>query len=178
VALADRPAHEPPRADAAVTRRRGLLLAVRVADCLPVLLADDGGRAAAVVHAGWRGVAAGVVEESVRTLCREAAVDPAELVAAVGPGIGICCFEVDGGVAEAVAPDRRDLVRPGRRGRPHLDLRGAVVSRLVDRGLPRERIDDEAPCTSCRNDLLFSYRKEKDAAGRLVAAIGYALSMT
>jgi YfiH family protein len=177
VALVDTPPGDALEADALLTARPGLLLAVRVADCLPLLAAPRSGGAVVVVHAGWRGVAAGVVETGIAALGRLAGTGPEELLAAVGPGIGGCCFEVGPEVAEAVAGDRSDLILPGDRGRPYLDLRRAVVSRLRTCGLSPESIDAEAPCTACRTDLFFSYRREGAGTGRVLAAAGYPLSM-
>lgn len=168
----------PPEADAAVTAVPGVLLSIRVADCLPLILAPRTGGAAAVVHAGWRGVAAGVVERGVEALAEVSGAPRADLLAAVGPGIGPCCFEVGEEVVEAVAPRSPGAVRPGPRGRPMLDLRAAVLERLASFGLEPESLDGEAPCTACGAGLLHSYRREGAGAGRLVAVAGYAVSMT
>ncbi len=157
-----REAREPgllPACDAVVGRRPGLLLTVRVADCLPVLLAAPGG--AALVHAGWRGMVAGVVEAGVRALA------PAEEVfAALGPAIGPCCFEVGPEVAERFPAA---AVAPGPRGRPHVDLFAAARLRLLAAGVAAERISDPAPCTRCHRHLLHSHRGSGGAPGRNVA---------
>jgi YfiH family protein len=169
---------ETPEADGAVTDTPGVLLSIRVADCLPLILAPQGGGAVAVVHAGWRGVAAGVVERGVEALAELSGEPPAGLLAAVGPGIGACCFEVGGEVVEAVAPGREGLVRPGPRGRPMLDLRGVVLDRLTACGLDPASLDGEAPCTACGGGHLHSYRRDGEGAGRMVAVAGYAVSIT
>jgi YfiH family protein len=178
VIRAEEVTEERPEADAAVTGRAGVMLSVRVADCLPLILAPRGGGAVAVVHAGWRGLAAGVLERGVEELLAVAGGDPRELVAAVGPGIGRCCFEVGPEVVEAVAPSGATAARPGPRGRPMLDLRAVAVERLLALGLPPEAVDGEAPCTACGGALLHSYRRDGEKAGRLVAVAGYAVSMT
>jgi YfiH family protein len=161
-----------------VTVAPGILLSVRVADCLPLILASRTGGAAAVVHAGWRGVAAGVVEKGVEALAEISGARPSELLAAVGPGIGICCFEVGEEVVEAVAPGLPGAARPGPRGRPMLDLRAVVRARLEACGLDRGAVDAEAPCTRCGGELLHSYRRDGLGAGRMVAVAGYAVSIT
>ena len=147
-------------------------MGVRVADCLPLLVADPVTGAVAAIHAGWRGVEAGVVRAGLDLLLSFPGVRTGNLLAAIFPHIRPCCFEVGPEVADAVAPGRPDLLRPGPEGRPLLDLRGAVVSLLVEGGLDRDSIDAEAPCTACRTDLLYSYRREGRAAGRLLAVAG------
>jgi YfiH family protein len=147
--------------DALIVERPGLAALVRVADCVPVLLAG-GGRAAAV-HAGWRGIAAGVVEAAVERL-------GAPELAWIGPAIGPCCYEVGPEVAQAVeAASRPGLARAGPRGRPHLDLGAAVATQLARAGVAR--IVQLAHCTRCRPEWLASYRRDGAAAGRNLAWI-------
>lgn len=174
-----------PRADAIVTDRPGLLPMVRVADCVPLLLADRCGRAVAAVHAGWRGVLAGIIEHSVRAVARRAGVEPASLVAAVGPCIGVDAFEVG---EEVAAPfeqrfgravvQRDDAVAtavavPGERAdrRPHLDLGGAVVAALREAGVDAGGIDRCDLCTHAEAELFFSHRRDHGRTGRQAALI-------
>lgn len=144
---------------------------VRTADCVPALLAERDGRAAAAVHAGWRGVVAGVVGNAIRELTG-AGVDPARLVVALGPAIGPCCYEVGEEVARAVedASGIREVTTGA--GRPRLDLRLAVRRQLEDRGVPPETITTAPWCTRCRDDLFFSYRRDGEEAGRMLAVVG------
>lgn len=154
------------RGDALWTGQPGLALSVITADCVPLLLAG-GGRAAAV-HAGWRGVVAGVVERAVAAL----GVAPGELAAWIGPAIGVCCYEVGEEVAERVAAaSQPGVVAPGagRGGRPHLDLAGAVRHQLVHAGVPEPRI--VLRCTRCDPERLWSYRREGDGVGRNIAYV-------
>ncbi len=147
------------RGDALVTRRPGLALAVVSADCVPVVV--GGGGRLAVLHAGWRGIVAGVVARAVERLGGEAAA----LRAWVGPAIGPCCYEVGADVAERVAAaSGEETVRAGERGRPHLDLPGAVGLQLAARGV--HEVHALAVCTRCRPELLWSYRRDGQAAGR------------
>jgi YfiH family protein len=145
--------------DALVGRDRGLALAVVTADCVPVLLAGPAGIAAA--HAGWRGIAAGIVPATVAALGGEAG----ETVAWIGPAIGPCCYEVGPEVAAQVAAaSEPDVVEPGPAGRPHLDLQEAVRLQLRAAGLRHLHIF--RLCTRCQDFRLHSYRRDGQAAGR------------
>jgi len=135
------------------------------ADCVPLLLAAGRGLAVAAVHAGWRGIAAGVVEAAVAGLARIAPGAP--LVAAIGPAAAGCCYEVGPEVIEAVLPGGERL-SPTRDGRARLDLRGLVLDRLIRAGLERPAIELVGPCTICSADWP-SYRREGTRAGRALA---------
>lgn len=146
-------------ADALVTRRPGLALAVATADCVPVLLgAPD---AVAAAHAGWRGIAAGVVPAAVERLDG----DPRRLTAWIGPAIGACCYEVGPEVAaDVAAASRAEVAAPGPSGRPHLDLAAAVREQLRSTGVVDVRT--VAGCTHCDADRLWSYRRDGPGTGR------------
>ena len=137
------------KVDGHVTDEPGLALLVLVADCLPVAL--SGGGRVAMLHCGWRGLAAGIVERAV------ARFDSAP-AAAVGAGIGPCCYEVGEEVLEAFGD--LDGVADGRM----LDLRGVVQRKLDAAGV--DRVDHLDLCTSCRADLFFSHRRDGEATGR------------
>jgi polyphenol oxidase len=153
-------------------------VAVRVADCVPVLLADPRTGRVAAVHAGWRGVVADAVGEAVRHLVRGGG-EAGELLAAVGPCIGPCCFEVSAAVSETIAGAtsacaiaRRDEARD----KAFVDLRAAVRAQLVGLGLGDGLIEDvpdrtRAGCTRCDARRFYSYRRDGDASGRLVGVI-------
>jgi YfiH family protein len=162
-----------PEADAAVTAKPGLLVGVETADCLPVLVVDPVRRVAAVAHAGWRGTAAGVVARTVEVLVAEGS-RPEDLAAALGPGIGACCYEV-GEELRAAFVDGDDFFRPGPQGRLHLDVRAANVHQLRNAGVPGERIHHVDECTSCRADLYYSYRRDGPGTGRMISFIGWSL---
>ncbi len=154
-------------ADAALSRAGGPTVGVVTADCVPLLLAIEGGAAVAAVHAGWRGVAAGVIEAAVERL-RTAAPGRA-LVAAIGPAAGGCCYEVGPEVIAALAP-APPRVEPGPHGRPLLDLRGVVADRLREAGLDPDAIEQVGPCTICGAGWP-SYRREGEGAGRALAFV-------
>ena len=150
--------------DALTTTRRGLALSVVTADCVPVLLA--GAAEIASIHAGWRGIAAGIVGA---TVARIDTPSP-RLTAWLGPAIGPCCYEVGRDVASRVAiASGSSAIVPGPGSRPHLDLHAAVTSQLRRAGI--ERILAVPDCTRCSSERLWSYRREGPEAGRNVAFI-------
>lgn len=159
-------------ADAIVTTVPGQAVSVRVADCVPILMADRRKRAAAAVHAGWRGTASGVVAATVETLAR-LGVPASDLVVAIGPSVGPCCYQVDTAVRDSFKaghshPDA--WFRPdGDRWR--LDLWRANRDQLETCGVPASAIVVASACTMDGPDLWFSHRREGAAAGRMVAAI-------
>lgn len=150
--------------DALWTARAGLALAVATADCVPLLLAGPG--VVAAVHAGWRGIAAGVVAASVAAL----PAPPHLLTAWIGPAIGPCCYEVGDDVATAVAEAAgAAVVHPRARARPHLDLPAAAGVQLAAVGVTRlHRVER---CTRCAAGALFSYRRQGRGAGRNLALV-------
>lgn len=159
--------------DAAITSLPGVLLAVQTADCVPILIADSEARAVAAVHAGWRGTAAQIGEITVARLHERHDLTPANLVAAIGPHIGVCCYEVGEEVAEAIG-DSAGIERRAEWPRPHLNLAEANRWQLVKAGIPEEQIEISSLCTRCRGDLFFSYRRDGSRTGRMLSVIGIA----
>jgi polyphenol oxidase len=186
---------EPLFADASVTNNPGLLLAVQTADCVPILLVDPKKRAVAAVHAGWRGTIKRIVGKTVGHLQMHFGSNPRDLLAAIGPAIGPCCYEVGTDFAAnflsqfADAPAFFDEFRTGDEPNPiqwlnqmppghqpapknvFLDLRKANQSQLVAAGLRPSNIFTSNLCTADCPDLLFSYRKQGPNSGRQMAAI-------
>lgn len=192
---------QPLQGDGLITNRPEMVLAVRVADCLPVLMADPVRRAVGAFHAGWRGTLARIVEKGVGEFRRQFGSDPADMTAAIGPGIHRCCYEVSedlrdkfgsqfaytGELFEEVFssdPVRRKYPllfmnqrAPGHGEPPraaHLDLVEANRRQLLEAGVRQENIWISDLCTSCRTDLLFSHRRERGVTGRMVGAIAIA----
>jgi polyphenol oxidase len=141
--------------DALVTATRYLPLVTLVADCLPVALVDPGRGVGAVVHAGWRGLAAGVVDNALATMKRTWGTFAPDVVAWAGPAIGPCCYEVGPEVAERFPED----AAPSGEGRARLDLRAALCRRLAAAGLLEENVTGLDLCTACRPELFFSHRR-------------------
>jgi YfiH family protein len=187
--------------DGLITDVPKLLLAVQTADCLPVIVVDRKRRAVGVFHAGWRGTVKRIVEKGVGEMRRHFGSDPRNLVAAIGPGIHGCCYEVGEEVRNkfetqfAYAADlfrelkQSDPVRekypllfltaraPGHSELPvkiFLDLVEANLRQLMDAGVTAKKIEASALCTACRPDLLFSFRAEKGVTGRLMGVVGIA----
>jgi YfiH family protein len=185
----------PCKGDAAITNRPGLLLGIQTADCAPILLIDPRQRAVGAVHAGWRGTLARIVEKTVGRMQLEFGSKPADLLAAIGPSIGPCCYEVAADFVAKLSAQFADaaeyfdeprsgeepnpvqwlnMAPPGHQPPPknvHLDLRKANRSQLLAAGVREQNIFTSDLCTACRTDLLFSYRKEGTLSGRLLSVI-------
>jgi YfiH family protein len=158
-------------ADAAWTDRPGLACVVQVADCLPLLLTHRDGRAVAAVHAGWRGLAAGVVEETVKALCGGSQSDPQDLLAWIVPCIGPWQFEVGADVLSAFPDDTRHFIyraRPDGAARWLADLPSLARNRLARLGV--QRISGAGWCTVEDGSRFFSFRRD-GVTGRMAAAI-------
>lgn len=159
----------------------GLALAALGADCPMLFLADRERRAVAVVHCGWRGVAAGIVDVALDVLAERADCTPRALVAAVAPGARGCCYEVGPEVLDALVAARVPLeavARPYRRpdGSRTLavDLAAGIAARLIARGVERECIEIAPACTICGGERFHSHRRCGEAAGRMAGAIALA----
>ncbi len=152
-------------ADGMVTAMPGIALCIFSADCVPVLLTDRGCEVIGALHAGWRGTLANIAAEGVRAMVALGA-RPECIDAALGPSIGVCCFEVDlelaGRFAESL-PESQRFSRLGRPGKAHLDLRPIIHTQLTAIGLNPDRIAAVGPCTRCANDRYFSRRATQGA---------------
>jgi len=147
--------------DALITRTPGLAVSVRTADCFPILLADPETRTVAAVHAGWRVTVTGVVRASLARMQSEFGIDAKNVFAAIGPGIGACCYEVGLDVARQF----------GMQAAGHLDLAVENRSQLIGAGLKPERIEQVGVCTFCSPAQFFSWRRDHDPARRMISFI-------
>ncbi len=158
--------------DGLVTTRPGFTLGVTTADCLPVLLAARNGRAVAALHAGWRGLEAGILSRGVEAVCSRAGCDPGDLWAAVGPGIAACCFEIGPEVVEAFLtrgfPD--SFFHVSATGRSHGDLPGMAAWNLSRDGVVA--VHRLAGCTFCEPGKYYSYRRDGWPNGLQLSVIG------
>lgn len=150
------------KGDALLENTPGAVVAVKTADCVPILLIDERHRAVAVVHAGWRGTVARIAERAVKAMHERFGTLPVDLHAAIGPGIGRCCYEVGPEVAAQF----------GGQGRAHIDLSEANRRQLVDAGVTSGRIYASNFCTTCRPEEFHSYRRDQQAAGRMYSFAG------
>ena len=161
-------------ADALVTNVPGLPLTVFSADCGIILLHDPVHQAIGAVHAGWRGCAAGIVEKAVQTMTAAYGTRPADLLAAIGPCIGQCCFETDDDVPAAMRAALGEDAESYLEQRPpkwHVDLAGLNRQWLLRAGLMPEQIETSGLCTGCHPELFWSHRKMGNARGAQVAMI-------
>lgn len=158
--------------DITLSRTPGLACGVRSADCVPILIADRRSGAVAAIHSGWKGTVVNVARAGIRAL-RELIGAPGDLIAAVGPHIERCCFEVGPDVAAqlAAASSLGDAAVIAGSGKPHVDLRRVVHAQLEAEGIAPEAIDDVAGCTVGDRDRFHSFRRDGKVSGRLLSAI-------
>lgn len=201
VAVSDKDANRttPRKADGAITATPGILVAIQTADCVPVLVADPKRRVVGAFHAGWRGTVKRIVELGIGRMRLEFGCRPEDMIAAIGPCVGQCCYAVGEEVLsefESQFVYARELFRevfdsdPVRQKYPmlfltqrgpghspigpamHLDLVEANRRQLLDAGLKRSAISTTGGCTSCQTDLFFSHRASRGHAGRMMSVIG------
>jgi hypothetical protein len=190
---------EPCKGDGLMTNTPGVLLAIQTADCIPVLIADVKKKAVAAFHAGWRGTVKRIVESGVGKMRMQFRSRPEDLIAAIGPGIGACCYAVGEEVRTefssqfTYAPELfhevsdSDPIRekypmlfltqrsPGHSNigpSSHLDLMEANRRQLLDAGLRADAITVIGACTRCQNNCYFSYRAEQGFTGRMLSVVG------
>jgi YfiH family protein len=159
---ADRPGC-PAEGDALLSDTPGRIVAVKTADCVPILLADARHRAVAAVHAGWRGTASHIVQKTIDAMAARWNTRAADLYAAIGPAIGACCYEVGPEVAVQFT---------GASERAHIDLAGANRRQLLAAGLDPDHISTAGLCTFCHPGEFHSFRRDREAAGRMYSFIG------
>jgi YfiH family protein len=155
--------------DALLENTPGALVAVKTADCIPVLIADPLNRAVAAVHAGWRGTVQKIAALAIAEMQRKFSSRAEDLHVAIGPGIGKCCYEVGPDVAAQFReydPAVGDLIRPA-----HLNLAAINQRQIADSGVPPSQIYTAELCTRC-NQEFHSYRRDKEQAGRMLSVVG------
>jgi len=163
--------------DALVTDQRGVMVAVRTADCVPVLMHDPKRKIVAAVHAGWRGAVAGIVGKSISVMTSRFGTIPEHVQISIGPSAGACCYEVDQTVLDKLpeaCPDVQSVVRGRRGGKAFLDLKVLISEQARTSGIRPDFITCVNLCTICQEELFFSYRREGKVIGTMVSAIGLA----
>ncbi len=176
--VVDRPLTERDRFeggwDALVTDQPGVTVAVRTADCVPVLVYDRRRRAAAAIHAGWRGAVAGIVPKTIELLIQRFQITAGDLQVSIGPSAGPCCYEVDEAV---LVPLRKGLanadrlLRNDRGTKARLDLKALIRAQVADIGLRSEQVTTVNLCTICHDELFYSYRREGRVNGTMLSGI-------
>jgi YfiH family protein len=157
--------------DAMVSNVPGVSMGIRTADCLPLLIADRFRGTAAAVHCGWRSLAMGLAGKTVEVLRDVMGSRVEHLLAAIGPSIGPCCYEVGGEVKEAFPSGRSEDGLFEKRGQNlYLDLASEVKTQLIMEGMAPETVDEIVGCTSCNPDLFWSWRARSDE-GRMISYI-------
>jgi hypothetical protein len=164
-----RSAHPSLQCDAVFTARQGTVIGIKTADCVPILLTDRAKGVIGAVHAGWRGTSLHVVGKALGVMMKRFASRPRDILAATGPAIGPCCYQVDEQVFSLMENGSgSDAVFRAceEKGKWMLDLVKANERELLEAGLPRENVVSAGTCTCCRRDLFFSHRGEKGGTGR------------
>jgi len=167
VVVIDRPVSVPDT-DALVTKTPGVFLNVKTADCVPILLFEPKQNVVAAVHAGWKGIANRVIENTIETMTARFHCEAAKMLIAIGPSIRSCCYEVQSDVANQFS----DLEVLRRDGRLFLDAAKAVHTRLENAGILPKNVDDCGFCTMCDPERFYSYRHDGIQSGRMMAVIG------
>ncbi len=152
-------------ADALVTNIKNIPLVTFFADCVSVFLLDTKKQVLALAHSGWRGTAFNITGLTVKHMCEHYSSEPDDIIAAVGPSIRQCCFEVGEEVAENFSDEFVDYSGI----KPHVDLQGAIKKQLINSGINGDSITDSGLCTCCRNDEFFSHRVMGDKRGTMAA---------
>ena len=168
---------EAPQADGILSDQPGVLLAVQTADCIPVLVVDGNQRVVAAFHAGWRGTVQRIVEQGIAQMRSEFGSQPEHLVAAIGPGIGACCYSVGEELVERFTQQftyAEHLVQRTEAGTQMLDLTEANRRQLLATGIDAGQITTVGGCTCCQPQRFFSHRGQHGRTGRMMSVVGIA----
>lgn len=164
-------------ADGLITNEPGVCLTIFYADCVPVLLYDPKGKVIAAVHSGWRGTSLAIAAQAARRMAEEYGSDPGDILAAIGPAIGPCCFETHADVPDALRERLGEGAAPyiqarqGVPGKYSVDLKGIIRWELMNAGLEGAHIDTLPLCTCCEGDLYWSHRRQGGERGNHAAMV-------
>jgi polyphenol oxidase len=157
--------------DAIVTTRAGLAVCIKTADCVPVFIVDKVQKVIAVVHAGWRGTALAICAKVIRLMQKQYGSLPQDILAAIGPSIGLCCYEVDSVVADSFGTQKNKgsfLFPQAAKNKWLLDLPEANRRQIMECGVPEKNIESSGYCTMCNQDIFFSHRAAGGVTGRQI----------
>ena len=155
--------------DGLITRTAEVVLTIQVADCVPLFVHSSDSGAIGLFHAGWRGALAGIIEEGISLMASKCDVVPSQMEAVLGPSIGPCCYEI----REDVSTYFPDLfLRKKNREHSFLDLPGFVKEKLMSAGITADNIFMDGRCTFCSEEHFHSFRRDGDAAGRIICFLG------
>jgi YfiH family protein len=176
IEVKDRQLKEAGEADGMVTAESGIYLGVLTADCVPLLFIAPKQKLAAAVHAGWRGTLAGIADKTVRLFKSQYDVAASDLEVALGPSIGICCYEVNDDVAGPLMKKWGSLTTPSiavKNGKSFVNLSRLNRDILRESGVPGKQLFQVGPCTRCAAEDFFSYRREGGETGRQISVVGW-----
>lgn len=175
ICIVDRSTEKGKVCDAVVTAESGLLIGVVTADCVPVLILDSAKGVAGAVHAGWRGSAAGILRKTIHLMQKEFSSRPSDIMLAVGPAIGVCCYNVGNDVADQVLQscggDCGGEILKNTQSGPRLDLAMANRCQALELGIPADNVWMAGRCTRCEESRFFSFRRDGNGGGRQGAFI-------
>jgi polyphenol oxidase len=177
VEVKDKKLKEAGEADGLISGEADLYLAVLTADCVPLLFVAPEQKLVAAVHAGWRGTLAGIADKTVRLFKSHYDVEANDLEVALGPSIGVCCYEVKDDVTVPLMKRWGSVTTPSisvRQGKSFINLRRLNRDILRACGVPGRQLYQVGPCTSCAAEEFFSYRRERCETGRQMSLIGWA----
>jgi polyphenol oxidase len=158
-------------ADILITSETNTPIAVRTADCLPILLADPVAKVVAAVHAGWRGTAQRVAVKAVELMQQQGATLD-NIHAALGPCIGPCCFEIDNDTADQLATSAVNAAQAmTQKEKPHADLTAINIMQLQETGIAEGHMESNRLCTQCHPERFYSYRRDQGQTGRHLAVV-------
>jgi hypothetical protein len=155
--------------DGLITRTAEVVLTIQVADCVPLFVHSSDSGAIGLFHAGWRGALAGIIEEGISLMASQCDAVPSQMEALLGPSIGPCCYEIRGDVS-TYFPDL--FLRKKNREHSFLDLPGFVKEKLMSAGITADNIFMDGRCTFCSEEHFHSFRRDGDAAGRIICFLG------
>ncbi|WP_173048951.1 peptidoglycan editing factor PgeF [Nitrospira sp. KM1] len=160
--------------DALITNQPGLTVAVRTADCVPVLVYDRRKRAVAAIHAGWRGAVSGILPKTLDRLSNHFQIERGDLRVSIGPSAGPCCYEVDDAVLNPLRSTFsgwEQVVRNDMGKKTHFDLKAFVRMQLYHYGIEHHHVTSVNLCTICHEELFYSYRREGRVNGTMLSGI-------